>query len=158
MGDDGAGHLQGLREQVIQELSQLADHLPDDDALSTKDLVAIALSSNDPGLLERAVRRARSIDDPAEKSQTLVTLLGELNSRLGTDPKPAEESPEPQEPSYSTDAENEPQPEVQDNDEPEPAEPAQAEEPGLELPDVPPAGSPGPGQPVSAEHIPVQYD
>lgn len=92
--EDKAKKLQELRTKVVDELASMSDQLATNDALGYEALIAIARNTGRTELLEKAIEKAHSIEDSAERADVLLELLSEIEGQISDLQAPQEQQPE----------------------------------------------------------------
>src|SRR5437870_1629074 len=82
MNQDELKKIQDLRSKVVAGLSSLADQITDDSSVGFDALFAIAQNSDGTELLEKALKKAETIEDPDERADAYLSLLNEMDIRL----------------------------------------------------------------------------
>jgi len=92
--------LKGLKHNLLDQLTQLSDHIADDDDASYELFINLARDTGNPVLLSKAYNKIQKIEDPKEKVGAILQLLDEVEVQLNTSITPATQNETGQDKSY----------------------------------------------------------
>lgn len=91
--NDEQAKLEALRTKILDNLSSMGDTLASSDDVSLEALMAIAHSTGNVTILEKALQKVQDIENGSDKADALLGLLDEVELRLSEQEIGEEEQP-----------------------------------------------------------------
>ena len=98
--------LEDLKSKILGDLTAMSDQLVDNDDVGFEALLALGRSTGNVNFLEKALKKAETMDDSLSKSDALLDLLDEVEIGLRQPPEPEADQSE-EEPSEEASSEPE---------------------------------------------------